>query len=420
LLALLPALAAVAAGGCGHRRAKPLTQPEAVLIRDGEEDVSAEVPSRERRRPPFPASVSAAAFSADNKYVLVGYKGDTNRLVLWELDEGKQVRSLSWKGGAVTGVAFVAGGRQALSTSRDGRLYLHDVATGKLLRGMRADKDSVWELAVTPDGTRALTCGSGKDGEDVLKLWDVQRLWLLRTFGGSRSFGRGVALSPDHRWALQAQPPRLWDLSTGRVARSLGHKGPWDEPEERGPTMRGRTVRALDPEETWNGGVAAFAPDSRSALLARRQPAGKDFFITRLAVWDFSTGKAPRLLDGEGGLVAQFTPSGAEVVGLASYTGAAPYVEHGLHNPLTVNRWDVASGKVVRSVSLPLPEEWGKALAFSPDGRLALLAAGQVLRKRGSEHPGGLRPNRGTLRVAIWDLDTGRPVREWTHSRPDW
>ena len=417
LLGLFSALAVAAACGCGRNRA-PKGEPAA------DRPTQAKGPADIRhglQRRPFRVYVTAAAFSPDNKYLLTSFNGSPKALTLWEVASGKEVCSLPGHTGSVTGVAFVTGGRQALSASRDGWLLLHDLPTGKLVQSVRAYGESVSELAATPDGQLALTSGTSENELGVLKLWDVEGLRLRRTFRGGGSYDRGIALSPDHKWALQSHPPQVWDLRTGRVAHSLGVKGPWDNPPVRGRATPTQAYRPLDPEWAWNGGVAAFSPDSRLALLARRQAVGQDQYTTRLAVWDFAKDRPPRLLDGEGGLAALFSPTGAEVIGVACQTGGAPLMGFPAGNPLKISRWEVASGQVRHSVDLS-PKKLGASLVvFSPDGGLALVPTGAVMEGPDPPPEPALwrRHEPGLLNLMVWDVGSGRLVQQWTRPRAD-
>jgi WD40 repeat protein len=340
---------------------------------------------RENRRPPLVVAVSAAAFSPDNKYVVVGYSDGGKLLTLWEVATGKEVRSLPGHTQQVDGVAFVEGGKRVLSGGHDGRLLLHDVASGKLLQSRRAYEHMLLKFATSADGRRALTAGLDKiAGNEVGKLWDVDRLELQRTFGQGQFDSWGMALSPDSRWALSScqwntLPPGrvcLWDLRTGDVAQTLPGSQGW-----------------------WVGVAASFSPNSRLALVNKSKYVGKAGIRTQLALWDVASGKVLRLLQGEGVAPAQFTPDGKQVVGAA----------RSAKGKLWFNFWDVATGKVGRSVGFAPPGELMGSF-LSPDGRLALAVSGFL--EEGS-------PPRSPLGFAVWNLETGRVIQQWTRRHID-
>jgi WD40 repeat protein len=337
--------------------------------------------------------VTAAAFSPDNKYVLVGYSGGKKLLALYEVGTGKELRTFRGHRDLVIGVVFVTEARQAVSASRDGRLVLHEVATGKLLKSMPAYEGGASELTASADGRRVLTTGGNKDwfieGE-VAKMWDPEGPKLLQSFATPRFWPRGLALSPDHKWALLGcrhdatnEHVQLIDLAAGQAKHKL-------------PASDG-----------WSGKVAAFSLDSRLALVANSKHEGTDHMISRLALWEVTTGKVLRFLDGSGAPAA-FCADKKEVVG----------IDFSSKSTVHVTFWDMASGKATKNVKFDLPKEAekGQELFLSSDCRLGLLAAGGVF-----EGPLSFReiPRHASLRLAIWQLATGRVLSDWTRGPAD-
>jgi WD40 repeat protein len=337
----------------------------------------------ERKAPSF-VKVSAAAFSPDNKYLLLGYTGAGKKTVtLWKVTTAKEVCSLPGHTYSVWGVAFVAEGKRALSANGHGYLMLHEVPSGKLLVRRKATGGLPNTLTVSRDGTQALTFAYGAGG--LLRLWAVDDLKLLRSFAERVRVGSHIALSPDHRWALSCSPPRLWNLKTGKQVRSL-------EGEE------------------WRGGdVAAFSPDSRLALVRKTitlndKPAG------RIALWDVATGNVVRVFEGDARGPATFTQDGKQAVS----TFLAEPRKRGGPWEVRMTFWEVASGRLARTVVILQPGEEYPELYLSGDGRRLLVAAGGVW-----EGPSDNVPRDSTLRLAVWDLETGREVQRWIRPRAD-
>ncbi|MEO1331535.1 MAG: hypothetical protein AAFW46_17940, partial [Pseudomonadota bacterium] len=71
--------------------------------------------------------------------------------------------------GSVTSVAVTPDGTRALSGSLDRTLIFWDLATGRTLRTLEGHTRPVSSVAVTPDGTRAL---SGAEDRTV-RVWDI-------------------------------------------------------------------------------------------------------------------------------------------------------------------------------------------------------------------------------------------------------
>ncbi|MDT9183853.1 MAG: WD40 repeat domain-containing protein, partial [Limnospira sp. PMC 289.06] len=94
-------------------------------------------------------SVNAVAIAPDGKRA-VSASGD-NTLKLWDLEQGRELATLSGHSGWVNAVAIAPDGKRAVSASSDNTLKLWDLATGEEIASFTAD---TWVLAcaVAPDG----------------------------------------------------------------------------------------------------------------------------------------------------------------------------------------------------------------------------------------------------------------------------
>src|SRR2546421_10443528 len=126
-----------------------------------------------------------------------------------------------------------------------------------------------WQLAMTPDGRRAVS------GSDNIVFWDLDEGVLLATLTGHTQTVRALAITPDARRAASVSWDgtfRVWDLASGALARSF----PDDSAESSG---------------RWDNHAqdAAIAGDLRRAVSATRN----DRHFWDLMVCDLAQGFQP-------------------------------------------------------------------------------------------------------------------------------
>ena len=251
------------------------------------------------------------------------------------------------------------------------------------------------KLALTPDGTRAITVAQGR----IVRTWDAATGRLLSTTLLPGSSQQEPKLSADGKLLLR-EPSihcsgvsyEVWDLQSNKLLRTIRPK-------------KGYLDRI------------AFANDGKTVAIGEEDSKNNTFHIF---IWDVTTGAA-RLL------------AGAEVIGRNGVLTFSPdrtkLIAFGSERNLGC--WDVASGKLLWKV----PERDAYYVAFPPDGRT--LAVGEEDRTKGlrfrnmangqlvtpkrappvdARHPVRfshdgrrliLRMNRGTQ---VWDTETGRSV----------
>ena len=366
--------------------------------------------------------VQAVALSSDGTMVVSG--SDDKTLKVWNLAAGKALRTLEGHEGAVTAVALSEDASIAVSASADRTLRVWDVATGKSLRVLQGHTRPVQAVALSADGKIAV---SGA-GDRTLKVWDVSSGTLVRTMEGHKGSVRAVALGKDGHTIVSGSKDgtiRVWSIATGEVVQTLEGHGGWvlsvalsqdmltvvsgsdDGTAKVWSLLEGKEVRSLRGHEGWVLSVT-LSRDCRTAVTGSSDGT--------LRIWDVQTGRhLGTLLDQESWVWCVACSRDAKTVlsasnNLKSWRVTDHEVRVSSGRPVRIESValsargevglvasegaivvvDLASGSTVRI--LEGHSGWLRAIAFSPDGAVAI---------SGSED--------ATLRV--WDLQTGKTLR---------
>jgi WD40 repeat protein len=375
-------------------------------------------------------------------------------LILWDLAAGTELRRFEGHTGWINGVAFSPDGTTALSASGDGALILWELATGKAIRRLERHTSGVNCVAFSPDtetGAEGETALSGAE-DATLILWDVAAGEAVRRFQGHTggitrvTFGPATAEGPAGHLALSASEDGtmiLWDVGTGQAIRRFeGHENAVNDAVF-GPD--GRTVLSVGADlslRSWDletgeqlheydynahPGSLAITPDGRTLLLSVRHDlhrwsvaqwqeigrlaghevnASGDATINSIAIsadgrlalsasedatlrlWNLAGMIESRRFE-TGGLPMSAVAAGPE--GRRLLTGAGT----------DAILWDVDNGKEIRRFKGDVNAICPGCVAFSPDGKRALVAAEDVFE------------DSGATSLTLWDVETGRELRRF-------
>ncbi len=175
--------------------------------------------------------VWTVAFSPDEKYALSAGSLDKT-LRLWDLDTGKEVRKFesttvlpagSTKKVRVYGADFSPDGKYVLSSEADGNciLRLYETNTGKEARTFEGHTGWVWKAIFSPDGKKIASAGCN---DYSFRIWDVESgKALVVGEKAHQGYVVGIAFSPDGKHLLTSgrdHEIKLWEVETGKLVRS--------------------------------------------------------------------------------------------------------------------------------------------------------------------------------------------------------
>lgn len=236
---------------------------------------------------------------------------------------------------------------------------------------------SVRDLKVSPDGTTlAVVSGLHSSNPNFVgghwALFDARTGSLRETHESNGTDLQSLAFSPDgHLLAVgNANSNRfeVWDLAS--------HKVKWE----------------LDGSSE----SVAFSPDGKVLVTGAVHDASR--------VWDVASGREIKVFAKVDKAV--FSPDGRWLAG-----AGWKYVEG--RSQITVTIWDTNTWKPHRTLSGILGKP--ATLAFSPDSKILAVDSGD---EENRWKPGTGEPRRDPYRAQIWDVASGQMIREFIHVAP--
>jgi WD40 repeat protein/serine/threonine protein kinase len=265
-------------------------------------------------------------------------------------EEWEGVRLNDGHTAAARKAVFSPDGRLLVTCGEDGRVIVWDFARRERLATFNDNGGWVNSVAFSPDGKWFAAPGANQ----TVTVWDAKRLERAAVLEGHRSMVNVVVFSPDGRL--------LGSISGDAEGKTLV----WD-------TARWEKAYELPRSLTWADLVVS--PDGRRILIGNQ-------------VWDLQTASMTGALDLEPNFAA-FSPDGRRLVGIGS-SGTVSFFD--------VERlWEKSQFRVLSSQRVH--SYHGRAVAFSPDGKLAASGAEDIV---------------------LWDAATQKKLVRLKHSAQVW
>lgn len=121
------------------------------------------------------------------------------------------------------GLAFTPDGHHVATVGEDFGAHLWSVETGEKVRSFRPQAGSVYDVAISPDGTKLATCD---DLMKAIRVFDMETAKLLATATGHTKRIERLVFSPDSQTIISASwdhTARIWSAQTGHELANLPH-----------------------------------------------------------------------------------------------------------------------------------------------------------------------------------------------------
>ncbi len=141
--------------------------------------------------------VSCLAYSPDGNYIVTGSYDNT--LILWNAENGKQIRVFAQHTGFIRSVEFSPSGNQILTTSGDNRALVYDILTGKTILELKQDKGRLWGASYSPDGLKIITM----DDRTETRIWNAKNGESVKILKKNYTSATSPKwFSPDGTWTM--------------------------------------------------------------------------------------------------------------------------------------------------------------------------------------------------------------------------
>lgn len=305
-------------------------------------------------------SVYSVAFSFDGT-ILASGSGD-NTIKLWDVNDGKLLRTLSNGAGSISSVAFSPDGTKLVSACEN-QIKVWDTKYGKLLQTIVDPSGSVYSVSFDPDGEQVL---AGCE-DHTIKLWKIATREQIQIFRGHSAWVFSAVFSPDGSQIASGSGDhtvKIWEVSSGKVLQTFGDHTSWvssvafrpdgtqlvsgsgDNTVKVWDINNGQLIHTFD-DHSFGVNSVVYRPDGNQIVSG-----SGDFTIK---FWDVETGQLIRTLSDHIGSISTvaYHPNGDMIA-----SGSSDY---------SVKLWDVNTGEVQKSFVNYSNKVY--SVGFSPNGK---------------------------------------------------
>lgn len=282
------------------------------------------------------SSLESLSISPDGTKVVTGYASYPPINNVYSIPSGDLITAFIKHKNIVVATAISPGGKTAATAGFEGEIYLWDILSGKLKRGMRGKGRMVWSVGFAEDG-QSIAWGKMRKGSNPFEKGPLEQAFQIKGEGGifTLALGRELKRNSGYLRAIESVGP--WSIRTkdGKNHRTLQI------------LKSGRVVH-----EITRGTTDGY--DHRSLTLT-------------------PDGKAVISGGGLGVLASYDTPTGRKIHDFVGHTGdvwavaVSPdsrFLVSGSADQ-TVRLWEIEAGRLLLTIFHGIDNEW---VAWTPEG----------------------------------------------------
>lgn len=214
--------------------------------------------------------------------------GDASGAIkLWNLADGKELRTLAGHTAAVTSIKFLPGGARLVSGSADKTLRVWNVADGAAIAQLETPTP-IAALTIVADGAQAATAG----GDNSIRLWSLPAeaggaIAPVAELKGSTQPVSALAASPTDKAQLISGGAdgliRFWNLTNNQQAREINHGAAVTALAVRGDGAQLASAGADNLVKLWNAADGKpWTPAEKQTLAEMKGDARSQFQVATL------------------------------------------------------------------------------------------------------------------------------------------